>query len=159
MFYGRLVPRQSDRNVTRQEAKAAIGFPFCGSSLFYVHHCCSSSLAWCFHEYFFFASKYQITCLRSYYSPFHFSGVILFPFQLREKRGSSFFSDRKVHRGKRRRVDLGHRFWIIVPIESFVYEGWNGFWRRKSDLSTLLKGQSTRGSFTRKKSLKILYKL
>lgn len=43
----------------------------------------------------FFTSKYQITCLRSYYSPSRFSGVIVITPQSRKKRGSNFFFEEK----------------------------------------------------------------
>lgn len=63
-----------------RKQKLQLGVSLCGSCLFYVPHCCYSSYGLVFLRiHFFFASKYQITCLRSYYSPFHFSGWFSFP--------------------------------------------------------------------------------
>jgi len=103
VFCERLVLPERARNVARQEAKAAVGVSLCGSCLFYVPHCCYSSYGLVFLRIrFFFTSKYQITCLRSYYSPFHFSGWFSFPLHPpSQKRGSNFFSDKKTQRDGR----------------------------------------------------------
>jgi hypothetical protein len=81
MFCVRLVISQSDRSVTRQEAKAAVGFSFCGSSLFYVLHCYSSSHGRVFSRILFFSFKISNHLPQALLLSLSlFSGVIFFPF-------------------------------------------------------------------------------
>jgi hypothetical protein len=83
MFSVRLVISRGAHDVTRPEANAAVGFPFCGSPPFFMLSAAfppAAAAAVCFQEYFFLASKYQITCPGSYSCTFHFfRGAILTP--------------------------------------------------------------------------------
>jgi hypothetical protein len=52
MFCERLVVSQSGRNVTRQEANAAVRFLFAEVALFMFSTAATQVMAWCFQEFF-----------------------------------------------------------------------------------------------------------
>lgn len=95
MFCERSVVSQSDRSVARREAKAAVGFPFCGSCLFYVLHCCYSSYGLVFSRIFFLLQNIKSPASGLIALPFIFQGVILIPPQSRKKKEEVTFFRRE----------------------------------------------------------------
>jgi hypothetical protein len=109
VFCERLVVSQRTRNVARQEAKAAVGVSFCGSSIFCVAHRCYSSYGLVFLRILFFL-------LQNIKSPA--SGLITLPFifqgdshslcTLPPKKEEVTFFQIKLSKGRETRLDLGH---------------------------------------------------